>query len=586
MQVSWIDPDEIRDLLAQIEGPPVKPAQAGEEEWDPNNLSFFPASPTADTPRFVGSLPPEEESSESPSNDARGPVEMSDLDRIRERLRSLREQAKTSGMLVKPEVPAVAPAADSASSAPEPTVEEPAPAVVENKGPENLAPEAAPVVEPVVVAEEAVPVVSEAAAIEAPAEVPAILPVSGLEPVSADFAGPAPQSVESQPVFDHSVPEATEPAPVESSAAEVAPVSEAVAATEASVTAVEEPTTTVTAESTPLLVHDEPLVQLAGLIAPELPAEPVPVAEQVAPELLAEPALVAEPVEPEVAAEAPPVAEPAAPVEPAPVVVQEALLEAPPPAVEPEPPAAPSMAPALAAILAGTLPEPVPAAAPEVPEPTPEPEAVVEPAVETEPVASETPAAEATAEPAPVAEVATEAAAPAPVEPEASAPVAEAFAAAETAPTAAPLVFVAAPPKPEEESVVAPKPVAVPFVVPALGLSDRLNAFALWACERLNTQEVLLIDDFGDVLWGGRAPTPLVLSTMTVWQAAQRTAAESAGSELHRVDKDMEDGSALTVLSVRTRYGVVSCSTILPRAMSEADEEAIRTGLVPAVEGV
>jgi hypothetical protein len=494
---------------------------------------------------------------------------------------------------------------------------------VENKVPESPASEAAQAVEPAAI--ESVPVVPEVAAVaEAPVEVPVILPTAGLEPVSADFAGPAPQSVESQPVFDHSLPETTEPVAIEP-----------VATTE---TPVVEPVVAAITEPAPILVYDEPLVQLAELTAPEVPSESVTATEQADTELQAEPVAAAEvaptgestaPVEPEAAvaettdvqeelsaepvitteqaeaerpiepvttAEIIPEVEPTAPVEPEPVVADSNVAQEVPPAV-------PSMAPALAAILAGTLPEPVPTAvaALELPESQPEPVAVVEsepePAVQAEPVVAEAAlpevaAEEVTPEPAPVAEAPSEVVELAPVvEPEASAPVAEAFAAAETASASAPLVFVAAPaPKPEGEAaaepVVATQSVTAPFVVPALGLSDRLNAFALWACERLNTQEVLLIDDYGDVLWGARATSPLVLSTMAVWQSAQRTAAESAGNELHRIDKDLEDGTALTVLSVRTRYGVVSCSAVLPSAMSEADEEALRTGLIPAVEGV
>ena len=96
--------------------------------------------------------------------------------------------------------------------------------------------------------------------------------------------------------------------------------------------------------------------------------------------------------------------------------------------------------------------------------------------------------------------------------------------------TAAPVVRrLTVPLQPAAPPVVPALPVmppdAPPFVVPALGLSDRLNAFALWARERLKTTEVLLVDDYGDVLWGGHAQTPLALSAMMAWQAAQRSSA-------------------------------------------------------------
>lgn len=138
-------------------------------------------------------------------------------------------------------------------------------------------------------------------------------------------------------------------------------------------------------------------------------------------------------------------------------------------------------------------------------------------------------------------------------------------------------------------SLAEPEPVAQsdkpPFVVPALGLSDRLAALAQWATQRLGTAEVLLVDDYGDVLWGGHAQTPLVLSAMMAWHAAQRSTAETACHDPQRIDKDLANGRALTVLPARTRYGIISLAAIQETPMDAADEQAIRTALVLAVEG-
>ena len=123
------------------------------------------------------------------------------------------------------------------------------------------------------------------------------------------------------------------------------------------------------------------------------------------------------------------------------------------------------------------------------------------------------------------------------------------------------------------------------FVVPAVGLSDRLAALAVWSCDRLGTAEVLLVDDYGDVLWGGHSQTPLVISAMMAWHATQRSTAESACSEPQRIDKALASGRALTVLPARTRYGVVSIAAIQDQPMAKDDESAIREALILAVEG-
>lgn len=141
-------------------------------------------------------------------------------------------------------------------------------------------------------------------------------------------------------------------------------------------------------------------------------------------------------------------------------------------------------------------------------------------------------------------------------------------------------------PEPIEASPpVSPSPSKPAFSVPMMGLSDRLNALALWTCERLGTQEVLLVDDYGDVLWGGHAQTPLVLSAMMAWHAGQRATAGHACNEPQRIDKILSNGRALTVLPARTRYGTVSLAAIQSTPMTPDDEHAIREALVSAVEG-
>jgi hypothetical protein len=122
-------------------------------------------------------------------------------------------------------------------------------------------------------------------------------------------------------------------------------------------------------------------------------------------------------------------------------------------------------------------------------------------------------------------------------------------------------------------------------VVSPLGLSERLNGVAAWVCARLGTHEVLLVDDYGDVLWGAQGQTALVLSAMMAWHSAQRASASATCIDPQRIDKPLGPDRALTVLPMRTRYGVVSMAVIQNRPVSEADAAAIRDALALAVEG-
>ena len=123
------------------------------------------------------------------------------------------------------------------------------------------------------------------------------------------------------------------------------------------------------------------------------------------------------------------------------------------------------------------------------------------------------------------------------------------------------------------------------FVPPALGLSDRIGALANWAISRLGTEEVLLVDDYGDVLWGGNQHTALVLAAMMAWHSAQRANAESACSEPERIDKEIGSGRHLTVIPVRTRYGNVSLAAICVTPINDDEARSVRAALRLAVEG-
>ena len=156
-----------------------------------------------------------------------------------------------------------------------------------------------------------------------------------------------------------------------------------------------------------------------------------------------------------------------------------------------------------------------------------------------------------------------------------------------------PLFAIPAPPltKPMSKPESAPPTVAAagpPFVVSPLGLSERLNGLGAWVCARLGTDEVLLVDDYGDVLWGAQGQTALVISTMMAWHSAQRANATSMtpqGINPQRIDRSLGPRRMLTVLPVLTRYGVVSLAAIQDRPVSDPDASAVRAALALAVEG-
>ncbi len=272
-----------------------------------------------------------------------------------------------------------------------------------------------------------------------------------------------------------------------------------------------------------------------------------------------------------------------------------------------------------AGILSRTRPEPAaPPPAAEIPSPEPEPASP--PASSTDPEVDAVPMAEATTEPAPSAPFAEaepdQSPPPAPAvaqeEPVYSAlpvpemppppsevvPIDSPFGIAEPPPPVYEPLFssaspvVSSPPASEPAAMAEPPPppsssdaADLPFTVSNLGLSERLNAVAEWVCSRLGTREVLLVDDYGDVLWGAQGQTALVLSAMMAWHSAQRASASATCIDPERIDRPLAQGRSLTVLPLRTRYGVVSLAVIHDQPVGEADAAAIRRALAVAVEG-
>lgn len=252
---------------------------------------------------------------------------------------------------------------------------------------------------------------------------------------------------------------------------------------------------------------------------------------------------------------------------------------------------------------AQAAPEPEPAASPETPSADSAPEAV---AAEPEPEPPAQPVSETAPEPAPTAQdEADQPAIIAPIQdpsvlPSATIPIESPFELVESPPPVYEPLFSPAPapaaaqaveipeaaPESVAEASATPEKEDTPFVVSNVGLSERLNAVAEWVCTRLNTREVLLVDDYGDVLWGAQGQTALVLSAMMAWHSAQRASASATCIDPERIDKPLPPDRSLTVLPLRTRYGVVSLAVIQANPVAEADAAAIRRALTLAVEGL
>lgn len=127
------------------------------------------------------------------------------------------------------------------------------------------------------------------------------------------------------------------------------------------------------------------------------------------------------------------------------------------------------------------------------------------------------------------------------------------------------------------------------FDVPAGSLAERLEGFANWLGEHLEINELLLLDEQGDVLWGADARADLVLSVMLAARAASRSsAAQAVGhGNVSRVSHQSL-GAGKGVLSVApcaTDQGLVVIGIDSPSIVSDQQSDWLTVALKAAVEG-
>ena len=188
------------------------------------------------------------------------------------------------------------------------------------------------------------------------------------------------------------------------------------------------------------------------------------------------------------------------------------------------------------AINAGLLtPMATPPAPPAQPEPTPEP--VPAPQPEPEPEAPEASTEQEPLQESPIAPESSEKPAPEPV----------------FTPNPPPVYFTQAP-------VYAPQ---VP--VPAgASVKERLEAYSLWATRQWSADELLIVDEYGDLLWGPPKKSGLVLSTMMAWNAAIRASAQAASGAAQTSQQTLATGETLTIIPCQTRLGVLQIAVVKP----------------------
>lgn len=134
----------------------------------------------------------------------------------------------------------------------------------------------------------------------------------------------------------------------------------------------------------------------------------------------------------------------------------------------------------------------------------------------------------------------------------------------------------------QESRIEAPE--ACSFEVPLASLAERINAFAVWATRRMNTIEMFIVDDHGDVLWGEHAQAGLVVSATMACKAAARSSALGASELMGVIEQPITEGRSLIIVPCRTSYGPLSITLIRDRSLTTDEAILLREALLAAVE--
>lgn len=124
-------------------------------------------------------------------------------------------------------------------------------------------------------------------------------------------------------------------------------------------------------------------------------------------------------------------------------------------------------------------------------------------------------------------------------------------------------------------------PQVLELVIPHASREERLSAFGSWARQVLRDDggHVLVMNDDGEVLWGGEAKAGLVLSTMMAWGAAMRASTLPTTSQPVIIRQSLSSGQVLTVIPCHTAHGLVHATVVGTEGLSDKQADVLRGGL-------
>lgn len=143
--------------------------------------------------------------------------------------------------------------------------------------------------------------------------------------------------------------------------------------------------------------------------------------------------------------------------------------------------------------------------------------------------------------------------------------------------------FALAEPVPEPAPIIASPP-SSSFEAPPGTLADRLEAFASWTGRQLGLNDLLVVDDHGDILFGMHEHAGLVVSAMMACKATMRSSALGAAGLSNIIEQPISIDRMLVIVPCETSYGTLSIAFVHEGGFPQGDALLLRNALVLAIE--
>lgn len=113
-------------------------------------------------------------------------------------------------------------------------------------------------------------------------------------------------------------------------------------------------------------------------------------------------------------------------------------------------------------------------------------------------------------------------------------------------------------------------------------MAERLEGYTHWAARLTRAEQIILMDDYGDLLWGNPESNDLILTAMLALNASSRSRIPGTPAFLR---SQLGQNRELHALPTATRFGTVTLALINPGEISTATTGLLQDGLVRSIEG-